>query len=172
MPPRVVLAGPPGAGKTTVGNALAVRLGVAFRDTDSDVSSAAGSTIPDIFIEQGEERFRELERAAVARALTEHDGVLALGGGAVLDAGSREALRGHPVVFLDVGITDAARRIGFNRDRPMLLGNPRAQWLRLMEARRPLYDEVATFTVLTDGLSPDRVADAVAERLGLSGPRP
>ena len=101
-----------------------------------------------------------------------HDGVLALGGGAVLDAGSREALRGHPVVFLDVGITDAARRIGFNRDRPMLLGNPRAQWLRLMEARRPLYDEVATFTVLTDGLSPDRVADAVAERLGLSGPRP
>ncbi|MET0741647.1 MAG: shikimate kinase [Candidatus Nanopelagicales bacterium] len=168
MPPRVVIVGPPGAGKTSVGRALARRLEIGFRDTDADVEAVAGVSVADVFVEHGEARFRELERAAVQRALTEHDGVLALGGGAVLDEGARASLRGHTVVFLDVGIADAARRVGFNRDRPLLLGNPRAQWLKLMEQRRPLYAAVATHTVSTDGIKPAAVVDRILDVLDVA----
>ena len=161
MAPVVVLVGPPGAGKTTVGGLVAQRLDVPFRDTDADVEAETGRTVSDIFVESGEAEFRALERSAVARALADHEGVLAVGGGAVLDDGTRAALAGHTVVFLSVEVKDAASRVGFNRDRPLLLGNPRAQWLRLMEARRPLYDAVAVATVGTDGRTPDEVADDV-----------
>ena len=167
MAPVVVLVGPPGSGKSTAARAVADRLGVASRDTDDDVEQATGSSIADLFVEHGEEHFRDLERAAVAVALAEHDGVLAVGGGAVLEPETRDQLTGLPVFFLDVGIKDAARRIGFNRDRPLLLGNPRAQWIRLMAARRPLYEEVASMTVLTDGRTPDEVADEVVRWTGL-----
>ena len=159
MAPVLVIVGPPGAGKTTAAREVADRLGVGFRDTDADVEAAAGVSVADIFVEHGEARFRSLERAAVAAALAEHDGVLSVGGGAVLDADTRASLNGRPVVFLDVGIKDAASRIGFNRDRPLLLGNPRAQWIRLMEQRRPFYEEVATTTMSTDNRTPDQVAD-------------
>jgi shikimate kinase len=159
MAPMLVIVGPPGAGKTTVAREVADRLGVGFRDTDADVEAAAGVSVADIFVEHGEARFRSLERAAVAAALAEHDGVLSVGGGAVLDADTRASLNGRPVVFLDVGIKDAASRIGFNRDRPLLLGNPRAQWIRLMEQRRTFYEEVATTTMSTDDRTPDQVAD-------------
>jgi shikimate kinase len=162
MPPRVVLVGPPGSGKSTAARLVAGRLGAAARDTDDDVSALAGTTISDIFVEQGEDVFRRLERDAAALAIAEHDGVLALGGGSVLDDTTRKQLQGLTVVFLDVGIKDAASRIGFNRDRPLLIGNPRAEWIRLMEARRHLYDEVATARVDTDGKSADEVADEVA----------
>lgn len=165
MAPLVVLVGPPGSGKTTVGEALAAQLGVAFRDTDADVEAAAGVSISEIFVEQGEPRFRELERAAVAAALAEHDGVLALGGGAVMDPTTEEALRGHRVAFFDVGITDAARRIGFNRDRPLLIQNPRAQWIALMEKRRPVYERVATVVVKTDGRTPEEIAADIAAQV-------
>ena len=164
--PVVVLVGPMGSGKTTVGRALAARLGAALRDTDADVEARAGKPVSDIFVDDGEPVFRELEREAVAAALREHDGVLALGGGAVMDPLTEEALRGHTVVFLDVQVTDAARRIGLNRDRPLLLGNPRAQWLRIMERRRPVYERVATAVVATDGRTPEEVADAVLDALG------
>jgi shikimate kinase len=130
------------------------------------VERSAGTSIADIFVDQGEEEFRRLESAAVAAAVREHDGVLALGGGAVLDPDTRDLLRDRMVVFLDVGIKDAASRIGLNRDRPLLLGNPRAQWIRLMEARRPLYDDVATVRVTTDGLAADEVADEVVRLVG------
>ncbi|MEP6761194.1 MAG: shikimate kinase [Sporichthyaceae bacterium] len=163
--PRVVLVGPPGAGKSTLVVLLADRLGLSSRDTDDDVARSTGKSIPDLFLEDGEDAFRTLESQAVRAALAEHDGVLALGGGSVLDPAVRELLAGHTVVFLDVSITGAAPRIGFNRDRPLLLGNPRGQWVKLMEARRPFYDEVAVITVVTDGKTPEQVADEVLRLL-------
>lgn len=165
MTPLVVLVGPPGAGKSTVGRLVAARRGVAFRDTDHDVESTVGESISDIFVSRGEPAFRELEREAVRVALDEHDGVLALGGGAVLDPATRRLLGGHRVVFLDVGLSDAASRVGLNRDRPLLLGNPRAQLRVMLEERRPLYLEVAGATVPTDGRSAADVADAVEAAL-------
>lgn len=165
MTPLVVLVGPPGAGKTTIGQLVADRRGATFRDTDLDVEATTGEAISDIFIEQGEDAFRELERAAVKRALEEHDGVLALGGGAVMDAATRALLAEHTVVFLNVGLTDAASRVGMNRDRPLLIANPRAQLRAMLVERRPLYDEVATVTVETDGRTPDEVAADVEAAL-------
>jgi len=169
MSPVVVLIGPPGAGKSTVAAVLAERLGVPVRDTDADVEATAGKPIGDIFVDDGEPAFRELERAAVLAALAEHAGVLALGGGAVLNPLTEQALAGVAVVFLDVQITDAARRVGLNRDRPLLVGNPRAQWIKLMESRRPVYERAATVTVATDGITPEEVADQVIEALRLQG---
>lgn len=168
--PRVVLVGPPGAGKTTVGLALASRWQLIARDTDSDVEAAAGKPVSDIFVEDGEERFRALEHEAVARALAEHDGVLALGGGAVLHPATQEALAayragGGVVVFLDVSLAHAAPRVGFNQSRPLLLGNPRARWKELMDQRRPVYQDVATIAVLTDGLTPEQVAERIESQL-------
>ncbi|HEX3900795.1 MAG TPA: shikimate kinase [Mycobacteriales bacterium] len=165
MTPLVVLVGPPGAGKSTVGRLVADQRGVAFRDTDADVEATSGETISEIFVDRGEDAFRELEREAVRIALTDHEGVLALGGGAVLDPQTRSSLRGHRVVFLDVGLADAAARVGLNRDRPLLLGNPRAQLRTMLADRRPLYLEVASATVETDGREPEAVADAVLAAL-------
>ena len=167
--PVAVLIGPPGVGKTTIAQALARHLGLPFRETDADVEQVAGRSVAEIFFDDGESTFRELEHAAVLRALAEHDGVLSVGGGAVLDPRTQEALRGHTVIFLDVRIGDAAKRIGLNRDRPLLLGNPRAQWTMMMDNRRPIYTEVATARVATDGLGIDEVTAAVLavlEQLG------
>ncbi|GAA2418681.1 shikimate kinase [Streptomyces glaucosporus] len=165
--PAVVLVGPPGAGKTTVGTVLARRLGTTLRDTDADIEAAAGKPIPDIFVEDGEPRFRELEREAVRAALTGHDGVVSLGGGAVMDGGTRALLTGLPVVFLDVSLADAVRRVGLDAPRPLLAVNPRQQWRTLMEQRRPLYTEVARTTVTTAGRDPEEVAQAVLDSLDL-----
>lgn len=163
--PRVVLVGPPGAGKTTVGRLLAERLGVAFRDTDADVEAAAGCSVAEMFVERGEEEFRALERTAVAAALAVHDGVLALGGGAVLDADTRAALTGRHVVFLDVGVAAAFARTGLDRGRPLLALNPRATLTKMLAERRPLYAEVATAVVATDEAGPAEVVTAVAATL-------
>jgi shikimate kinase len=162
-PPVVVLVGPPGAGKTTVGTAVAEALGVGFRDTDADVVSSSGRSVSDIFLLDGEDEFRRLEAEAVTAALTEHDGVLALGGGAVLAEATRELLAGHVVVFLDVGLADAVHRVGMARDRPLLLGNPRGQLLAMLNQRRPIYESVAKLTVVTDSRTADEVvADVLA----------
>lgn len=168
--PVAVLIGPPGSGKSTVVRLLATRLGVDGRDTDEDVERTTGRTISDIFVVDGEPTFRDLEREAVRTALDTHRGVLALGGGAVLDPLTEEALRayssaGGTVVFLDVSLAHAAPRVGFNTARPLLVGNPRAQWQALMEARRPVYRRVATLHVLTDDLRPAQVVDQVLAHL-------
>jgi len=168
--PLLVLVGPPASGKTTVGTALAELRGVPFRDTDADVEAAAGATVADLFVERGEQHFRALEEQAVARALAEHEGVLALGGGAVTSAATRELLvaygrAGGAVVWLDVDLASAAKRVGLSRDRPILGINPRALLRHMLETRAPLYAEVATLTVSTGGREPGEVVADIAAAL-------
>jgi shikimate kinase len=163
--PRAVLVGPPGAGKSTIGRALARRWSVPFRDTDADVEAVAGKEVADIFLVDGEVAFRSLERAAVASAVREHDGVLSLGGGAILDPDTRALLTAHTVVFLDVTLEAAVKRVGMARDRPLLLGNPRTQLGLLMKERKPLYADVATLTVDTSDRTPDEVVATIVETL-------
>lgn len=170
--PALVLVGPPASGKTTVGTAVAAARGLAFRDTDRDVEEATGSTVADLFVQHGEPHFRALEEQAVARALAGHTGVLALGGGAVTSAATRELLVAHgraggPVVWLDVDVASAARRVGLSRDRPLLAVNPRAMLRSMLEQRAPLYTEVATHRVATAGRPPEEV---VAEVLAVLTP--
>jgi len=164
--PVAVLVGPPGAGKTTVGTLLAERLGVPFADTDVLIEARAGRSIPDIFTSDGEPAFRALEREVVREALDTHDGVLALGGGAVLTETTREALAGHTVVFLTVGMAAGVRRTGLSTARPLLAGvNPRATFAALLTERLPVYRSVARHEVATDDLDPEAATDAVAAAL-------
>ena len=165
MPPRVVLVGPMGAGKTTVAGILGQTWDLPVRDTDADIVASSGREISDIFVESGEDAFRELEAAAVAAALAEHDGVLALGGGAVLRPGTRDLLADVPVVFLRVGLSDAVKRVGLGAGRPMLLGNVRSRIKALLDERTPVYESVATHSVETDGRTPDEVAAEIQELL-------
>jgi shikimate kinase len=161
----MVVLGPPGAGKTTVGRLLAVRLGAPFRDVDDDIVAAAGKPISEIFTGDGEPVFRAMEEDAVAAALRTHDGVLALGGGAVLSAITRQRLIGHTVLFLNVGMAEGVRRTGLSTARPLLTGvNPRSTFKALLDARLPLYREVATIEVGTDDRDPEQVVDVVIEK--------
>ncbi|MER6271161.1 shikimate kinase [Streptomyces sp900105755] len=148
-----------GVGKSTVGRLLAERLGLGYRDTDEDIVAAEGRTIAEIFVDEGESAFRAIEKRAVHTALAEHEGVLALGGGAILDADTRALLAGHRVLYLSLDVEEAVKRTGLNVARPLLAVNPRKQWRELMEARRHLYEEVATAVVPTDGRIPGEVAD-------------
>ena len=166
--PLVVLIGPPGAGKSAVGPLLADRLGVEFRDTDADVGAVAGKPVSDIFVEDGEEAFRELERAAATNALgtlRQHGGVLALGSGAVLDAGIQHLLDGLPVVYLSAEFGTVARRIGLDRPRVVIPGNPRGRLRAMLDERDAIYQRLAAVTVPTDDLDPDELADEIASRI-------
>lgn len=162
----IVLIGPPGAGKTTVGKALSKKLNLKFVDTDYLIEQKDGRKIAEIFLESGEEAFRALEKQVVLVSLDETDAVISLGGGAVLDLDVQAKLRlQEKVIFLDVSISNAAPRVGFNRERPLLLGNPRQQWLGLMEKRRPIYESLATFTVNTDNRKAQEIADSLVETI-------
>lgn len=166
MSPVAVLIGPPGAGKSTVGELLAQRLGVPFTDSDTIVEATQGRAISDIFLGEGEAAFRAMEREAVATALTEHHGVLALGGGAPMTEGVRADLEGHPVVFLAVGLAAGVRRVGLSTARPLLAGvNPRATFSALLQERLPVYRAVARHEIATDDLEPGAVVDAVLAAL-------
>jgi shikimate kinase len=162
-----ILIGPPGSGKSSVGKSLAQRMGVEFSDTDTIIEKKWNKSISDIFVESGEPYFREIERAVVLDRLEKGVGVLSLGGGSVLDQQAQSALRNNPtpIVFLDVSLASASPRVGFNRDRPLLVGNPRAKWQELMNARRPIYEELATFTVSTDDLTPSQVSSKIVRLL-------
>jgi shikimate kinase len=164
----VVLIGPPGAGKSAVGPLLADRLGVGFRDTDAEVAAAAGKPVSDIFIESGEEAFRELERSAVTTALgalRSRGGVLALGSGAVLDSGVRSLLEGLPVVYLSADFGTVARRVGLDRPRVVVPGNPRGRLRTMLGERDAIYQRLAAITVPTDDLDPGELADQIAAEI-------
>jgi shikimate kinase len=180
--PLVVLIGPPGAGKSAVGPLLADRLGVEFRDTDAEVGAVAGKPVSDIFIENGEAAFRELERSAVGTALgalRDRGGVLALGSGAVLDAGISSLLdglrdrgglggaspRASTVVYLSAGFGTVAGRIGLDRPRVVVPGNPRGRLRAMLDERDAIYQRLAAVTVPTDDLDPDEVADQIAAEI-------
>ena len=154
----VVLVGAPGSGKSTVGALLAARLEVPFTDVDAEIEERTGRSIAEIFADDGEPAFRALEQQVTAELL-DRPGVLSLGGGAVLSAATRAALRGHRVVWLQVSAATAVSRVGLNEARPLLLGNVRGRLIKLLAERTPLYAEVATERVETDVLQPAEVVD-------------
>jgi shikimate kinase len=164
----VVLVGAPGSGKSTVGRLLAARLGLPFRDVDAEIEARAGKPVAEIFADDGEAVFRALEESTTAELLR-RPGVVSLGGGAVLSPVTRSALRGHRVVWLQVGAPNAAKRVGLTEARPLLLGNVRGTLIRLLAQRTPLYAEVATETVDTDQLGVSAVVEQIAGATAVSG---
>jgi shikimate kinase len=159
--PAAILVGPPGSGKSTIGPLLAARLRTGFLDTDDEVEAIARKRAGDIFVEDGEQAFRALERPVVQRALG-YPGVVALGSGAVLDRGVQRLLAGQQVVYLETGFSEVAKRVGMNRPRVVVPGNPRGMLLAMLEERLPVYQDVARVTVRTDDLSPEEVTDQIA----------
>lgn len=171
--PRVVLVGPPGAGKSTIGRKLARELGVELYDTDAGIERETGRTIPEIFAEDGEPEFRSIEERVVRRAILAERGVVSLGGGAVLSADTRELLRNRTVVYLEISVAEGLRRTGASTQRPLLNGaDPGTKYRELMRTRRPLYREVATVRVRTDGRSPGRVVRMIMSKLGMEPAEP
>jgi shikimate kinase len=164
---RIILIGPPGSGKSTVGPALAARLKVPFFDTDTLIEQGNSKKITDIFVEDGEEVFREIEFRTLQQVLEEEAGVISLGGGAPISNRAQEVVIASKsiVIFLDVSLATAAPRVGFNRDRPLLLGNPRAQWQSLSEKRRPIYEKLASESIKVDDMSVEEIVDAIELRL-------
>jgi shikimate kinase len=167
--PAAIMIGPPGAGKTTIGALLAAQLGLDFVDADTVIEEAAGKPVSDIFVQDGEEAFRALERAAAARLISSHPGVLALGGGAILDPGTRDLLAGRRVVYLETGFASAVHRTGLDSPRPLLFGNPRGRMKVLLEERLPVYTALAWITVPTDDRKPEDIAREIAVQLGPGG---
>jgi shikimate kinase len=167
MPPRIIFIGPMGSGKTTIGSLVAERLDVPFRDTDLVIEEESGRTVAEIFLEDGEDKFRALEKIVLRKELLTDNTVLALGGGAPLSIDAQSALRAiaSPVIYLDISLSSVAPRIGFNRDRPLLLHNPRGQWETLMQERRPIYESIADHVIDVNGKEPEAIVDEVLEAL-------
>jgi shikimate kinase len=167
MSTSLLLFGPPGCGKSTVGKLLAKRLGWVFVDTDEEVEKAEGTTISEIFIEKGEDYFRALEKKAVLNSLALNSTVISVGGGAVINPEVNGAIKASSVVpiYLQVSLAAVSSRVGFDVARPLLAINPRASWSALFEKRRAIYEELAGFTVLTDAFTPEQVVDVIDEQV-------
>lgn len=167
MAPRVILIGPMGSGKTTIGSLLAEKLGLSFRDTDHLIEEQEGKTVSQIFLDQGEDAFRAIEKRVLREELLTDATVLSLGGGAPISMDAQSALRAiaSHIIFLDISLSTVAPRIGFNRDRPLLLNNPRGQWQTLMEARRPIYEAIADATINVDDKSEEEIVTIVLSSL-------
>jgi len=163
MPPRIIFIGPMGSGKTTIGSLVAERLNVSFRDTDLVIEEESGRTVSEIFLEDGEDKFRALEKIVLRKELLTDNTVLALGGGAPLSIDAQSALRAiaSPVIYLDISLSSVAPRIGFNRDRPLLLHNPRGQWETLMQERRPIYESIADHIIDVNAKEPEAIVEEV-----------
>jgi shikimate kinase len=163
MPPRLILIGPMGSGKTTIGKLIANKLNVPFRDTDEVIVAQTGKSVSEIFLEEGEDAFRLLEKAVLRQELLSDDTVLALGGGAPISIDAQSALRAiaSPVIYFDISLASVAPRIGFNRDRPLLLSNPRGQWETLMQERRPIYEAIADKVIDVNGKSEDDIVKEI-----------
>lgn len=159
MAPRVILIGPMGSGKTTIGSLLAEKLGLTFRDTDHLIEECEEKPVSQIFLDQGEDAFRAIEKRVLRDELLTDGTVLSLGGGAPISIDAQSALRAISsyIIFLDISLSTVVPRIGFNRDRPLLLNNPRGQWQTLMEARRPIYEALADVTINVDDKSEEEI---------------
>jgi shikimate kinase len=167
MPPRLILIGPMGSGKTTIGALLATHLDLTFRDTDQVIESETGRTISEIFLDEGEDKFRALEKAVLRKELLTDDTILALGGGAPISIDAQSALRAiaSPVIYFDISLASVAPRIGFNRDRPLLLNNPRGQWETLMQERRPIYESIANVVIDVNAKSEGVIVEEILEAI-------
>lgn len=168
MAPRVILIGPMGSGKTTIGSLLAEKLGLSFRDTDHLIEEQEEKTVSQIFLDQGEDAFRAIEKRVLREELLTDGTVLSLGGGAPISIDAQSALRAisSHIIFLDISLSTVAPRIGFNRDRPLLLNNPRGQWQTLMEARRPIYEAIADTIINVDDKSEEEIVTIALTSLG------
>jgi shikimate kinase len=163
--PVAIIIGPPGAGKSTVGELLAARLGVPFTDADSVIAETAGKPVSDIFVQDGEAAFRDLERATAARLIGAEPGVLALGGGAVLDPATQQLLAGQRVIYLETGFRAVVHRSGLDGPHPPIPGNPRGRLKLMLDERHPVYAGLAWRTVLTDDREPEDLAGFLAAEL-------
>ena len=164
---RIVLIGAPGSGKSTVGIALAAHLQWPFVDTDALIEMKESKKITDLFVDNGEEYFRHVEFETLKEVLEETSAVISLGGGAPISQLAQDALvaSDSTIVFLDVALATAAPRVGFNRDRPLLLGNPRAQWQALSDQRRPIYEKLATQSIKVDDMTVDEIIAIIESNL-------
>ncbi|MEN9687843.1 MAG: hypothetical protein RL381_855 [Actinomycetota bacterium] len=167
MAPKLILIGPMGSGKTTIGRLLAEYLELPFRDTDHLIETQTGRTVADIFLEDGEDSFRVIEKAVLRAELLSDNTVLALGGGAPISFDAQSALRAiaSPVIYLDISLASVAPRIGFNRDRPLLLSNPRGQWETLMQERRPIYQSIADTVIDVNGRSESEIVSEILKEI-------
>ncbi|MFM1844119.1 MAG: hypothetical protein RLZ78_199 [Actinomycetota bacterium] len=159
------MIGAPGAGKSTVGKALSEKLNREFLDTDALIQDSTGKTITDIFVVDGEEAFRAIELEVLADVLKSENTVISLGGGAPISEQAQTLISDSQslVIFLDVSLATAAPRVGFNRDRPLLLGNPRAQWQALSDKRRPVYERLADVVIKVDEMDVDAIVTAIVK---------
>jgi shikimate kinase len=165
MAPRLVLIGPMGAGKTTVGREIAKELNCDFADTDELIEADQGKSVSEIFVEDGEPHFRLVEESVVIDALIEQSGILSLGGGAVMNDEVQKSLKSSSAkkIFLDISLAAVSPRVGFDNARPLLMVNPRQKWSELMNHRRPTYESLADLSI---DVSDKSVSEICSEIIG------